>query len=86
MNIYFRKSDSRTDDGQKNYYYGQKNYIGGIAEPKLTTVNRKKIIRGITKADLMTVNGQKNYRGRQKPSGGQKSGDQKKVATKNVGY
>ena len=38
MNIYFRKSDSRTDDGQK--------IIGGITEPELTTVDGQKNIGG----------------------------------------
>ena len=43
MNIYFRISDSRTDDGQK--------FIGGITDPELTTVDGQKIIRGIIKAE-----------------------------------
>ena len=34
MNIYFRKSDSSTDDGQK--------IIRGITEPELTTVDRRR--------------------------------------------
>ena len=38
MNIYFQKSDSRTDNGQKITW--------GITEPELTTVDGQKIIRG----------------------------------------
>ena len=77
MNIYFRKSDSSTDDGQK--------IIRGITEPELTTVDGQKIMSGITKADLTTVNGQKNYRGCQKPGRGAKMWRAKKVAMKNEG-
>ena len=67
MNINFRKSDSRMDDGQKQQSTDNK-IIGGITEPEITTVDGQKNYRGR----------QKPYRGA-KNSGEQK---EKKVAIK----